>query len=249
MKLTKKTGTDSIVGADLTIRDVVKFVEKEQAEEKMKKWKWLVIVGIMVCGCVGCGAQKPEETGAVDIRPVDVIQPESGTDETGTDESGADETGTDESGTGETEADESGTGETETEDVPAESATEEADAAAERETEEKNNSYSDLEQKAADGDTAVFAEKIQAAVADKDMEALADLCAFPLAVNGEAVDDREAFMALGADVVFTEERCAAIGAADVSALEESMAGIVMGDATPNIIFKSVAGGLRITGIN
>lgn len=222
--MTKKTGTDSIVGADLTIRDVVKFVEKEQAEEKMKKWKWLVIVGIMVCGCVGCGAQKPEETGAVDIRPVDVIQPESGADETGTDE-------------------------TETEDVPAESATEEADAAAERETEEKNNSYSDLEQKAADGDTAVFAEKIQAAVADKDMEALADLCAFPLAVNGEAVDDREAFMALGADVVFTEERCAAIGAADVSALEESMAGIVMGDATPNIIFKSVAGGLRITGIN
>ncbi len=208
----------------MTIRDVVKFVEKEQAEEKMKKWKWLVIVGIMVCGCVGCGAQKPEETGAVDIRPVDVIQPESGADETGTDE-------------------------TETEDVPAESATEEADAAAERETEEKNNSYSDLEQKAADGDTAVFAEKIQAAVADKDMEALADLCAFPLAVNGEAVDDREAFMALGADVVFTEERCAAIGAADVSALEESMAGIVMGDATPNIIFKSVAGGLRITGIN
>lgn len=239
MKLTKRTGTDSIVGADLTIRDVVKFVENEQAEEKMKKWKWLVIVGIMVCGCVGCGAQKPEETGAVDIRPVDVIQPESGTDE-----SGADETGTDE-----TEADETGTGETETEDVPAESATEEADAAAERETEEKNNSYSDLEQKAADGDTAVFAEKIQAAVADKDMEALADLCAFPLAVNGEAVDDREAFMALGADVVFTEERCAAIGAADVSALEESMAGIVMGDATPNIIFKSVAGGLRITGIN
>lgn len=223
----------------MTIRDVVKFVENEQAEEKMKKWKWLVIVGIMVCGCVGCGAQKPEETGAVDIRPVDVIQPESGTDE-----SGADETGTDE-----TEADETGTGETETEDVPAESATEEADAAAERETEEKNNSYSDLEQKAADGDTAVFAEKIQAAVADKDMEALADLCAFPLAVNGEAVDDREAFMALGADVVFTEERCAAIGAADVSALEESMAGIVMGDATPNIIFKSVAGGLRITGIN
>lgn len=228
----------------MTIRDVVKFVEKEQAEEKMKKWKWLVIVGIMVFGCVGCGVQKPEETGAVDIRPVDVIQPETGEDETGADETGTDETGADETG-----ADEIRTGETETEDVPAESAPEEADAAAERETEEKNNSYSDLEQKAADGDTAVFAEKIQAAVADKDMEALADLCAFPLAVNGEAVDDREAFMALGADVVFTEERCAAIGAADVSALEESMAGIVMGDATPNIIFKSVAGGLRITGIN
>lgn len=174
----------------------------------MKKCKLLVIVGVMVLGCMGCGAQKPGDTGAVDVKPVDVVQTESGSEET------------------------------EPEDAPTEG-----------ETEEKNENYEDLEQKAEDGDTAVFAEQIQTAMAEKDMDALAKLCAFPLAVNGEAVENEEAFMALVADTVFTEERCAVIGAVDVSTLEETMAGVIMGDATPNIIFKSVDGELRITGIN
>lgn len=174
----------------------------------MKKWKWLLIAGILIAGCMGCGAQKPEETGAVDVKPVDVVRPVSSPEET------------------------------ESENAPTES-----------ETEEKNNSYSDLEQKAADGDTAAFAAQIQAAVEAEDMEALAKLCAFPLAVNGEVIESEEAFMALGTDIVFTEERCAVIGAVDVSALEETMAGVIMGDATPNIIFKSVDGALCITGIN
>lgn len=174
----------------------------------MKKWKCLVIVGAIVLGCMGCGAQKPEETGAVDIKPVDVVKSESGSEDT------------------------------ESENTPTES-----------ETEEKNNNFEDLEEKAADGDVAAFAGQIQAAVADKDMEAVSKLCSYPLAVNGEAVESEDAFMELGADVIFTEERCAVIEAVDVSALEETMAGVIMGDATPNIIFKSVDGELRITGIN
>lgn len=40
-----------------------------------------------------------------------------------------------------------------------------------------------------------------------------------------------------------------IEAVDVSALEDTMAGVIMGDGTPNIIFKSVDGELGITGIN
>lgn len=99
------------------------------------------------------------------------------------------------------------------------------------------------------GDSAAFAEQIKEAVADKDMDALAELCAYPLAVNGEVIETREAFMELGADVIFTEERCAVIEAVDVSALEDTMAGVIMGDGTPNIIFKSVDGELGITGIN
>ena len=169
----------------------------------MKKWKLLLMVGTVILGCAGCGAQKQEETGAVDIRPVDVVQTES-----------------------------------EPENGPTES-----------ETEERNNNFEDLEEKAAGGDVAAFAEQIQAAVSAKDMDALADLCAYPLAVNGEEIDSREAFLGLGADIVFTEERCAVIEAVDVSALEETMAGVIMGDATPNIIFKSVDGELRIMGIN
>lgn len=119
----------------------------------------------------------------------------------------------------------------------------------ESEVEEKNDNYDDLEEKAALGETAEFAAKIQEAVAAKDMEAFADLCAYPLAVNGEAVETRDAFIELGSDVIFTEERCAVIEAVDVSTLEETMAGVIMGDDVPNIIFKSVDGKLGITGIN
>lgn len=119
----------------------------------------------------------------------------------------------------------------------------------EQKAEEKNVNASDLEEKGENGEVAAFAEKIQAAVADKDLEALANLCSYPLAVNGEVVEDKDAFMGLGEDVIFTKERCEAIAAADVSALEETMAGVVMGEATPNIIFKSVDGNLGITGIN
>lgn len=120
---------------------------------------------------------------------------------------------------------------------------------AESEAEEKNENYADLEEKGVSGEIAAFAEQIQVATADKNIEALADLCSYPLAVNGEVVESREDFLALGADEIFTEERCAVIEAVDVSTLEETMAGVIMGDATPNIIFKSVDGKLGITGIN
>ncbi|MDE7339220.1 MAG: hypothetical protein K2N80_01495 [Lachnospiraceae bacterium] len=119
----------------------------------------------------------------------------------------------------------------------------------ESEAEEKNDNYDDLESKGENGETAAFAEEIQTAVSHRDMEALANLCIYPVAVNGEVMEDKDAFLALGEDVVFTAERCAVIAAVDVSALEETMAGVVMGDATPNIIFKSVDGELGITGIN
>ena len=44
------------------------------------------------------------------------------------------------------------------------------------EAEEKKDDYEDAGQKEAGGEVAEFAGLIQAAVADKDMEALADLC-------------------------------------------------------------------------
>lgn len=115
--------------------------------------------------------------------------------------------------------------------------------------EDSNDNYNDLEEKGSSGEVTAFAEAVQAAMAEKDMEALAGLCSYPVGVNGEVVEDRGAFMELGADVVFTDKRCAVIAGVDVSSLEETMAGVVMGEATPNIIFKSVDGKLGITGIN
>lgn len=105
------------------------------------------------------------------------------------------------------------------------------------------------EEKSENDDATAFAQKIQSAMADNDLEALADLCSYPLAVNGDVVENKEAFLALGEDAIFTEERCAVIATVDVSTLEETMAGVIMGDATPNIIFQSVDGNLGITGIN
>lgn len=142
----------------------------------MKKWKLILVTGIMILACAGCGRQEAEDVKL-------------------------------------------------SEDVVVSNAEEEG------------------------GETAAFAQKIQSAAADKDLEALAELCAYPLAVNGEVVESKEAFLELGADVIFTEERCAVIAAVDVSALEETKAGFIMGDATPNIIFKSVDGKPGITGIN
>ena len=71
----------------------------------------------------------------------------------------------------------------------------------------------------------------------------------PIVVNDEVVENKDAFMQFAEDIIFTEERCAVIESVDVSALEETMAGVIMGDATPNIIFKSVDGKLGITAIN
>ena len=108
---------------------------------------------------------------------------------------------------------------------------------------------------AVDEDAVVdFGEKIQEAVAAKDMEALADLTAYPLYVGfadgGESVESREEFVALGAERIFTPELLEAVGNADPGSLSPSMAGFVLSaDGRPNIVFSVVNGSLAIQGIN
>ena len=100
---------------------------------------------------------------------------------------------------------------------------------------------------------ADFAGKIQAAVADKDLEGLADLIAFPVYVglpDVGGVESRDEFIALGADQIFTSELMASVAAADTGALSPSMAGFVLSDGgKANIIFGVTDGALTITGIN
>lgn len=97
-----------------------------------------------------------------------------------------------------------------------------------------------------------FAEKIKMAVTSKDIEALADLTAFPVYVGiaKGGVENREAFIALGAEKVFTPELMDSVEGADISDLSPSMAGFsISKDGKSNIIFGVVDGRLAISGIN
>ncbi len=98
-----------------------------------------------------------------------------------------------------------------------------------------------------------YAEKIKEAVANKDIEALGNLTAYPVYVgldNGMVIESKEAFVALGAEKVFAESFVTVIENADISNLTPSRAGFVISDGTSaNIIFGIVDGQLKITGIN
>lgn len=102
---------------------------------------------------------------------------------------------------------------------------------------------------------AEFGKKVQAVVADKDLEGLAELTSFPTYVGfeegGVMPATREEFLELGADRIFTDSLVQSVGAADVNALSPSMAGFSLseGNGAPNIIFGVVNGELAIQGIN
>lgn len=102
---------------------------------------------------------------------------------------------------------------------------------------------------------AAFGRKIKEAVADKDIEKLADLTIFPVYVGlteeGAIVETREDFIALGAEALFTEEMVNSIEGADESGLSPSMAGFTLysEDGAPSITFGVQEGKLGIKGIN
>ena len=101
---------------------------------------------------------------------------------------------------------------------------------------------------------AEFAGKIKTAVAEKNLEKLADLIAFSVYVGfkdgGTPVESRDEFLALGADKIFTQELVDSVAAADENALSPSMAGFVLSDGSKaNIIFAVNEGELTIVGIN
>lgn len=98
-----------------------------------------------------------------------------------------------------------------------------------------------------------FAEDIRQVVANKDMEWLADMCAYPVYVGlgeneGSEIADREAFMELGSEDVFTDELLETIEAVNSEELEMVGAGVIMGGDV-NITFNNVDGAPAITGIN
>ena len=98
-----------------------------------------------------------------------------------------------------------------------------------------------------------FAEKVKAAAANKDLEALADLTAFPVYVglpDAGVVETKEDFLNLGAEAVFTDELLESVEKADIENFQPSMAGFSISDGgTANINFGVADGKLAINGIN
>lgn len=100
-----------------------------------------------------------------------------------------------------------------------------------------------------------FAGMIKDAVAEKNIEKLADLTGFPVYVGfekeGLIVEKREDFIALNAEQIFTDEMVKSIAGADESELSPSMAGFTMYDkeGAPSITFGVQDGKLAISGIN
>lgn len=99
-----------------------------------------------------------------------------------------------------------------------------------------------------------FAEKVKDATAQKDLEALAELTAFPVYVglpDVGVVETKEDFMKLGAEAVFTEELLESIKMADIENFQPCMAGFPIsgGEKQASINFGVVDGKLAINGIN
>lgn len=98
-----------------------------------------------------------------------------------------------------------------------------------------------------------FAEKVKTVASNKDLDALADMTAFPVYVglpDVSVVKTKEDFLKLGAETVFTEELLKSVEMADIENLQPSMAGFSISDGgTANINFGVVDGVLAINGIN
>lgn len=101
-------------------------------------------------------------------------------------------------------------------------------------------------------DMKTFAKHIQDAVAAKNLEALADLCYYPVYLStgegeGEEIKNRDDFIMLEQDKIFTDGLMKEIADTDPDSLEQFGAGVIMG-AENSITFNSVDGNAVITSI-
>ncbi len=102
---------------------------------------------------------------------------------------------------------------------------------------------------------AAYAKLIKEAVAEKDIEKLADLTSFPVYVGlskeNPVIYTREEFIAIDANLLFSEEMITSIAGADETTLKPSRAGFTLHgpNGMPSITFGVQNGKLGISGIN
>lgn len=204
----------------------------------MKK-RWIVLgTAIMTAAVItACGSKDTTATTAADTTMADTTMADTATADTTV----ADTT------TADTDAAESKDGTTEAGITEGESATGTITA---------GDEAADVSEQAGEmsaEEIKTFGEKVQKVVADQDMEALAELCAYPVYVSlgegeGSEIEDKEAFVALDAAKLFTEGMQEEIAQTDLATLQQFGAGVIMGNEN-DIIFNLVDGQPAITGIN
>lgn len=216
----------------------------------MRKCNLLIIAGLIALLAAGCGQTNTsandqyENTGSQQTD--NTSKPEDTSDENGTDEDNntiADDTAAEDN----TSSEDNTTAEDNT-------TTEDNTTAENNSSAEDNVTYTD--NFAVDAEAAAdFANKIKDVVANKDLEALADLAFFPMYVRfsdgGQSLESREDFIALGADKIFTDELLTAIAEAPTDNLSASRAGFVLTkqSGSTNIVFGVVNGKLAVQSIN
>ena len=195
---------------------------------------------VLVTGCSSDGQQETEMTTvAQEMESQEAEAPEIEIKESETQETEAQETETTATEAAQTSAEvETETEQAETEQVEAENA---------------SGKYEDNFAVSTEA-AAEFGSQVKAAVAEKDLEKLADLTAYPVYVGfpegSMTIESREDMIAQGAEKIFTQELIDSVGAADETALIPSMAGFVLSDGgKTNIIFAVSDGDLAIVGIN
>jgi hypothetical protein len=92
-----------------------------------------------------------------------------------------------------------------------------------------------------------FAEKIQEAVSDRNLEELAELIAYPCVfINGDQetiiLKKQEDLLKLNPDMVFGDDLMISIAKVDTATLKKSEEGIVMGEGASRIVFQETADG-------
>lgn len=100
-----------------------------------------------------------------------------------------------------------------------------------------------------------FAQKVLDAINGYDMEALSDYIYYPVMVHVnramQTIDTKEDFLALGEDVIFTDDFIASMAVAYPNIMfSNSMDGVMLGDGSYNVwINLDENGNLKVTSIN
>ncbi len=104
-------------------------------------------------------------------------------------------------------------------------------------------------------ETENFAGMVKEAVAQRDLEKLAELAAFPMYIGfpeeERLIDSKEEFLAFDSEMIFTAELMDSVAEADEKNLPPSRAGFILTKEAggPNVVFGLRDGALAVTGIN